>query len=108
MVSLSVALPKIFSFKNFSLPLFTKCHSTGSTKARRYPLSYILPGYYYWRGGNLYGQGTDGNWWPTSAYSSTNAYHLAMHSSALNPQYNLNKAYGFPLRCAVQNSFQKS
>ncbi|MBQ3309677.1 hypothetical protein IJG78_03305 [Candidatus Saccharibacteria bacterium] len=72
--------------------------STGSTKVRRYPLSYIYSGYYHWGNGNLDGQGTDGYWWSTSAYSSTNAYDLIMASSVLKPQNNNNKAVGFPLR----------
>ena len=77
-------------------------HSTGSTKARRYPLSYIFSGYYYWGGGNLNGQGTYGYWWSTSANSSTYAYNLYMDSSALGPQGYNSKALGFPLRYATK------
>ena len=76
-------------------------NSTGSTKARQYPLSYIFSGYYYWGNGNLYSQGTNGYWWSTSANSSTYAYNLGMNSSGLNPQNSLNKAYGLTLRCVA-------
>ena len=73
--------------------------SSHSTGARRYPLSYVLSGLYLWSNGNLYDQDSYGRWWSTAAYSGSNAYHLSMLSSNLDPQSNLNKAYGFPLRC---------
>ncbi|MBR5408740.1 hypothetical protein IK112_02210 [Candidatus Saccharibacteria bacterium] len=73
--------------------------SLRSTIARRCPLSYVFSGYYYWGNGNLANQDSFGYWWSTAAYSGSNAYHLDMHSSYLNPQYNGNKAYGLSLRC---------
>ncbi|MBR5408419.1 hypothetical protein IK112_00530, partial [Candidatus Saccharibacteria bacterium] len=59
---------------------------------------YVFSGEYYWGNGDLYGQNSVGYWWSTAAYSDSNAYHLYMNSSALNPQYNYNKADGFALR----------
>ncbi|MBQ3309294.1 hypothetical protein IJG78_01300 [Candidatus Saccharibacteria bacterium] len=73
--------------------------STGSTKARRYPLSYIYSGYYTWIDGRLSAWNTHGYWWSTSANSSTNAYRLDMNSSELSPQTASNKIHGFTLRC---------
>ena len=70
-----------------------------SIKARRYPLSYVFSGYYYWGNGNLTNPDSVGYWWSTAANSDSNAYHVLMHSSALNPQSNANKALGFTLRC---------
>ena len=67
--------------------------------ARRYPLSYVFSGYYYWGNGSLFYQGSYGGWWPTTASSDSNAYYLRMGSSGLDPQNNTIKAYGFALRC---------
>ncbi|MBR5408541.1 hypothetical protein IK112_01165 [Candidatus Saccharibacteria bacterium] len=72
--------------------------SSHSTGARRYPLSYVFSGYYYWGNGNLYNQDSSGSWWSTAAYSGSNAYDLYMDSSALLPQGSSNKAGGFALR----------
>ena len=70
-----------------------------STTARRYPLSYVLSGYYYWGDGTLYFQGSYGRWWSTTASSGSYAYALLMGSSDLYPQNkNGNVAGGFPLR----------
>ncbi|MBR5408674.1 hypothetical protein IK112_01870 [Candidatus Saccharibacteria bacterium] len=71
------------------------------TSARRYPLSYVFFGYYYWGNGNLVNQDSGGYWWSTAAYSDSNAYYLGMNSSLLYPQYNNNKAYGFALRLYI-------
>ena len=68
------------------------------TFSRRYPLSYVYSGYYYWGNGNLNGQDSLGYWWSTAAYSASNAYSLTMYSSNLVPQYSNNKAGGFTLR----------
>ncbi|MBQ3309461.1 hypothetical protein IJG78_02160, partial [Candidatus Saccharibacteria bacterium] len=76
--------------------------STVITKARRYPLSYILSGRYYW-GGNggadlgLVGQNANGRFWFGSAYSDANAYHLVLDPQALYVA-NYDKTMGFPLR----------
>ncbi|MBQ3469679.1 hypothetical protein IJH16_01770 [Candidatus Saccharibacteria bacterium] len=69
------------------------------TIARRYPLSYVFSGNYYWGGGYLGNQGSLGYWWSTTALSDSLAYHLRMNSSDLGPQYGNNKAHGFSLRC---------
>ena len=74
-------------------------NSSGSTGARRYPLSYVFSGRYYWGSGTLYYQDSGGYWWSTAAYSGSNAYYLGMDSSNLGPQSNANKAFGFALRC---------
>ena len=69
------------------------------TFSRRYPLSYVYSGYYYWGNGNLNGQDSLGYWWSTAAYSDSRAYSLAMSSSHLDPQDNSSEALGFALRC---------
>ena len=69
-----------------------------SPRARRYPLSYVFSGFYYWGSGGLSYQDSNGHWWSTAAYSDRLAYDLLMNSSGLNPQNNSNKANGFALR----------
>ena len=69
------------------------------TFSRRYPLSYVYSGYYYWGNGNLNGQDSLGYWWSTAAYNDSEAYNLYMNSSSLNPQSYYGKVGGFSLRC---------
>ena len=66
---------------------------------RRYPLSYVYSGYYYWRDGTLLYQDSNGHWWSTAASSDSIAYHLRVYNSYLNPQDYGNKAAAFTLRC---------
>ena len=68
--------------------------------SRRYPLSLIYSGNFYWNNGNLYNQGSIGYWWSRTANSDTNSYYLGVNSSDLNPQANYSKLIGFPLRCS--------
>ena len=80
--------------------------STGSTKARRYPLSYISGGFYDWNLGALDAhQGWYGYWWSTTSAGTNNAYILNISAggpSSLvnNPQRSLEKTYAFALLCA--------
>ncbi|MBR5408742.1 hypothetical protein IK112_02220 [Candidatus Saccharibacteria bacterium] len=66
---------------------------------RRYPLSYVFSGHYYWDDGNLYAQEASGLWWSDVAYSDTNAHFLHMAGNYLNPQDNTVKDDGIALRC---------
>ena len=77
-------------------------HSIGSTKARRYPLSYIFSGRYYWNDGYLYDQDSGGYWWSSLANSSTSIYYLSMYGSGLRPQDGNNNIHGFALRYATK------
>ena len=71
-----------------------------STIARRYPLSYVLSGYYIWSDGYLNRQDSYGFWWATTANDTNNgAYSLDVGGSTLNPQNSNGKVNGFTLRC---------
>ena len=80
--------------------------STGSTKARRYPLSYIYSGNYYGTG-EVGNQGTGGSWWTHTAYDSSTAYRLGMSSTGLNSQLDYAKNGGFSLRNANTTNSKK-
>ena len=75
---------------------------------RRYPLSYVMSGYYVWGVGNLDDQGSNGIWWSTAAYSDSGAYYLVVNSSYLNPQSNSSKANGFSLRSTIARRYPLS
>ena len=63
----------------------------------------ILSGNYNYNNGAMNNQGSNGHFWSSSAYSSaTNAYNLNFNSSAINPQNNNNKGYGFSVRCVAR------
>ena len=72
---------------------------------RKYPVGMVLGGRYYWGDGTLNHQGTYGNYWSSSAYTSaTSAYDLSFNgtNSAVNPAFVNNKRRGFSLRCLAQ------
>jgi len=48
--------------------------------------------------GSLLNQGSDGNYWSSSPYS-TYAYDLYFYSAGVYPADYTNRAYGFPVRC---------
>ena len=74
-------------------------NSSGSTGARRYPLSYVLSGISSWSGFNIADQGYRGFYWSTIAYSASNTYILGIDPNYLTPQTNYPKIGGFSLRC---------
>ena len=83
--------------KTYSLPLCCV-----STQARRYPLSYVLSGRYFWNttaGGGydkLDFQGTYGFWWTSAPISATGAYSMGINGGLVAREDG--KAAGFPLR----------
>ena len=62
---------------------------------------------FFARGGNVYSgslgnQGSYGDYWSSRAYSDTNnAYGLYFGSSLVSPSYNLNRNFGFSVRCVA-------
>jgi len=44
-------------------------------------------------------QGSVGYYWSSTQYSATDAYYLVFHSTGLSPASNLNKFFGFAVRC---------
>ena len=59
------------------------------------------PGNYNWSNGALNNRGTNGNFWSSVGYSSTNAHNLNFNSSNFNPQNGNNKGNGFSVRCVA-------
>ena len=49
--------------------------------------------------GALYGAGVGGYYWSSVAYDSDFAHYLWFVSSNLTVYYNLNKQFGFSVRC---------
>ncbi len=74
-------------------------NSGGSVAARKYPLSYLLSGYYRWSDGRLYSLGSYGYWWFNTLEEGGNAYRLYIREVGINADANGNMNYGFPLRC---------
>ena len=68
-----------------------------STIARRYPLSYVLSGFYIWGYGGVYNQGSGGYWMSNTAPG--NVYLLRItNSGENNPQGSNAKTDGAALR----------
>jgi len=56
-------------------------------------------GYRAYNTGSLTIQGTDGHFWSSTQYSSTEGYYYGFNNSANNPNNNREKATGFNIRC---------
>ncbi|MBQ3305909.1 hypothetical protein IJH02_00520 [Candidatus Saccharibacteria bacterium] len=54
-------------------------------------------------GSSTNNQGSNGNYWSSTANSSTNAYNLNLNSSSVNPQNNNNKYNGLTVRCVASS-----
>lgn len=57
-----------------------------------------------YNGTSLNNSGSNGYYWSSSWYNSSNGYNLNFNSGNVNPQNNNNRYYGFSVR-AVQHSF---
>ena len=64
------------------------------------PLWFVRSGYV--GGGTLYDLSGNGYYWSSAVNSSSDAYRLGFHSGYVNPAYNLNRYYGFSVRCVAQ------
>lgn len=63
--------------------------------------SFLLSGNTYGEG--LNNQGTNGNYWSSTANNNTNTYNLNFNSSNINPQNNNNKGNGNSVRCVLSS-----
>ena len=61
---------------------------------------FVLSGYRF--GSDTGGQGSDGYYWSSTAYSSYRAYDQYLSSSDVNPADSNRKYIGFPVRCVNQ------
>ncbi len=59
-----------------------------------------LPGGTRGSGGSFYNAGFDGNWWTATEYSESNAYYRVMYYNDDVYENNVDKSYGFSVRCA--------
>ncbi|MBR5408769.1 hypothetical protein IK112_02355 [Candidatus Saccharibacteria bacterium] len=70
-----------------------------STSARRYPLSYVYAGGYYWNTGSAGNQSLEGYYWASTANGSDKAYRLRIVNGDMDPQNNfLTRDGGLSLR----------
>ena len=70
-----------------------------TSRANGNSIFFPAAGYYY--GTTLLNRGSNGYYWSSGFYSASNAYYLDFNSTAVNPQYNYSRRYGFTVR-AVQ------
>ena len=90
--------PRDYNGKGFVISL--RCVSY-FTSTRRYPLSYVFSGYYYWSDGDLSYQDFLGGWWSTAVHSSYShvAHLFRVESTWLLPQDTNGKVAGYALHC---------
>src|SRR5574344_571732 len=81
---------------------FYKYSSSSSTSpsviVENAPLNFVRNGWYYYLDCQLGGRGTGGDYWSTTAYSSTNSRFFGFVSSSFYPQDDFNKGDGFSVR----------
>ncbi|MBR5408770.1 hypothetical protein IK112_02360 [Candidatus Saccharibacteria bacterium] len=95
--------PNLLKIKQSETTVHATRFSFYSTGARRYPLSYVWPGYYFWNTGTAYEQNGNGVWWSNTSRDNETAYVLNVQgASALIPQYYSNRNAGFSLRCIAR------
>ena len=63
------------------------------------PLSLLRSGYLIWSDANLVDHGGSGLYWSLRSYSTTYSNGLSFYNTALYPQNNVNRGYGFAVRC---------
>ena len=75
-----------------------------ATKAfRKYPNNFVYPGRVH--SGSVYGRGSGGLYWSSTATSSGNAYSLILDSSNVYPGTNYNdKHNGRSIRCVASGA----
>ena len=74
-------------------------NSTGSTKIRQSPLTFVYTGFYHYNRGSLANEGSYGYYWSRTASSGTGAYYLGFSSSYVDPRLNGYRGFGLALRC---------
>ena len=79
--------------------LINKYSATSYTALEAAPLSFSRSGYYY--SGSLGSSGSGGYYWSSTASSATYAYNLRYYASAVLPQFEDYKYYGFSVRCVA-------
>ncbi|MBQ3469884.1 hypothetical protein IJH16_02850 [Candidatus Saccharibacteria bacterium] len=77
--------------------VFVKLELLPFSFSRRYPLSYVWSGFFYYGDGYLYTQGTRGVWWSATATTDINASYLNLLPESTSNGNN-NKSYAFTLR----------
>ena len=60
-------------------------------------------GYWAWHLASEYYQGSYSFFWSATPSSADSAYYMDYNSSAVNPQNNSSKGFGFSVRCVVRN-----
>lgn len=62
-------------------------------------LGFVYSGYYFYLLGYVLSLGSNGRFWSSTAYSSTNAYILSFSNSLVDPHSTLYKGEGYSVRC---------
>ena len=76
-------------------------NTAGSTAITQTPLYFNPSGYVY--SGSLGSAGVEGDYWSSTAYSSTsNAYRLGFYSGGVYPSNVSNRYLGFSVRCLAR------
>ena len=87
-----------------NLQLFTSAagianNADGSNKIRSAPYNFPYAGYVI--NSSLADVGSDGHYWSRAAGSANRAYLLWFNSSNVDPARNVNRCYGFSIRCVA-------
>ena len=78
---------------------------TGATALQSAPFNFNLPGAYRYDRGVTYGQSSNGHYWTSMAERdnsySDSAVQFSLNSSEIDPDFELDKSYGYTIRCVA-------
>ena len=88
------------ALKNILVTTFWKANN--NTTMETY-LKMPMAGHRLYDSANVYGVGSYGFYWSSTPLNANYAYYLGFNSSSIYPQYDLDRSYGFSVRC-LKNS----
>ena len=78
--------------------------AAASNLLRQYPNNFLYSGYV--SSSSVSNRGSRGSYWSSTASNNNSSYYLRLNSSDVGPgAYNLNKNYGFTVRCVVSDTY---
>ncbi len=80
--------------------------ASGSTKLRSKPLFFQYGGNVL--NGQLYNAGSDGRYWSSTPNGTSDAYHLLLYGSGVNPSGNNGRGIGYSVRCLAEGGWLDS
>ena len=90
------------SYANLTKAFGIENNEAGRIALGKAPLYFVRSGYYGYSNGSIYGLGSNGRYWSSTASGTTYAYYLDFNGSSVYPQGSNYRGNGFSLRCVAR------